>query len=124
MFGTASVPDRRPCSCRPPMMKGGSLAQIIWIKFAVSIYLQPRYFTAKFIKMLAEFSHCFVFDAGRDDVPLARVLFEEAPNRPVIGFRAAGSENNLVRMIGAQKERDLFARVLNRLAHLPAKFMC
>ena len=73
--------------------------------------------------MLAQFSHRFVFDACRDDVPLVRVLFEETANRPVVGFRAAGSKYNLVRMIGAQKKRDLLARGVNRLAHLPAECM-
>ena len=59
-------------------------AEIVQVKFATFVDIQPGYFATDLRQMFAEIADCFVFDARGDDVTLAGILFEEAANRPIV----------------------------------------
>src|SRR5690348_7078067 len=81
-----------------------------------------RYRTAAASELFAIIEDRVVFHRSGYDVPSLRRHLERGMNRRVIGFGAATSENDFVRLT-TEKRRDPGASQLGRVFHLRAKTM-
>ena len=98
--------------------QGGGV--FVQVQAALAVHAEQGHVITLAFPVLDHIEHRRMLHAGGDQVALFRLGLESGPDGRIVAFRAAGGENDLIR-VGPQQGGHAFAGRIHGLAHLAAE---